>query len=120
MTKRSERGEMKGAQRHAEGNHGPATRSRIREEAQTPAPGRGEPGPQQEPRDEHPPDGTHRLFERREQHDPADEQSDKNRLVKDIERHDHERSNFAVPGGAASHPAMPPEHIDPEHPDARD
>ena len=89
MTKRSERGEMKGAQRHAEGNHGPETRLRISEEARTPSPERAEPGPTQEPRDAHPPDGEHRLFENREQHDPADEESDRNRLEKDIQRHGH-------------------------------
>ena len=120
MTRRADHGKMKGAQRHAEGEHGPATRARIRQEVQEPHAERGEPGPGQEPRNAHEPDGTHRLFERREQHDPADVQSDKNRLMKDIARHDHERSNFAVPGGAAPHPKMPPEKIDPEHPDSRD
>ncbi len=91
MTKRADRGKMKGAQRHAEGNHGPATRSRIREESQTPGAERARPGPEQRPRDAHPPDGEHRLFEGREQRDPADEQSDRNRLARDVDRHGHDR-----------------------------
>lgn len=91
MTRRSDRGEMKGAQRHAEGDHGPETRSRIREEAQSPSPRRSARGPAQKPRDAHPPAGEHRLLEHREQRDPADEQSERNRLAKDRDRPGHDR-----------------------------
>ena len=39
------------------------------------------------------------------------------RLQRDIDRHKHERSNFQVPGGAASHRVMPSQNIDPSNPD---
>lgn len=44
-------------------------------------------------------DGTHRLFEGREQHDEADKNSDKNRLIKDVEEHHHDPQQFQIPGG---------------------
>lgn len=68
--------------------------------------------------DQHPTDGEHRLFEGREQHDNAEQNSEKNRLDKDIEEHDHNRENFQVRGGSASARAMPPNPINPGEPDA--
>lgn len=63
-------------------------------------------------------DGDHRLFERREQHDDAEQASEKTRLSRDIDQHDHNRENFQVEGGSASARATPRNPINPEHPDA--
>ncbi|HEX5581487.1 MAG TPA: hypothetical protein VFX39_07925 [Gemmatimonadaceae bacterium] len=112
------RGKQKGAQEHAEGQHGAKAHSRFLEEIQASTPDRDELAGGGDTR-QHPPDGGHRLFERREQHDPADEASDKNRLGRDIDAHGHVRENFQVRGGAASHPELPSRHIDPENPDRR-
>jgi len=51
-------------------------------------------------------DGRHRLFEERKQHDEAERKSDKNRLVKDVEKHGHDQEQFQVPGGRDVHPAL--------------
>ena len=115
------RGKQKGAQAHAEGQHGEKTHTRLLEEIH--AEGRPDRSDQEqldrEKATQHPIDGGHRLFQRgREQMDPADEQSEKSRLNVDVTHHDHERRNFQVKGGTASHPAMPRAHIDPEHPDS--
>jgi hypothetical protein len=113
------RGKQQGAQAHAEGQHGEKTHGRFIEEIQSAGPEERADVEQrdQSQRDEHPADGRHRLFERRDQYDEAERASEKNRLGRDIDRHEHERSNFQTRGGAASHPAMPEEHIDPRHPD---
>jgi hypothetical protein len=103
---------QKGAQQHAQGEHGEKTRARIKEIIQT-KPEEPEPMEQRPHRDP----AKNRLFSRRGQHDPAEEQSDKTRLSRDIDRHGHVRENFQVLGGAEAHPANPRSHIDPEHPD---
>lgn len=107
------KGKQKGAQRHAEGMHGPKTRARILEQLES---GQAEspPGPDRS----HGVTGKHRLFERREQHDEADLNSEKNRLDRDIREHSHNRENFQVPGGSASSRAMPRNPINPGEPDA--
>ncbi|HEU4629212.1 MAG TPA: hypothetical protein VFS08_05680 [Gemmatimonadaceae bacterium] len=115
------RGKQKGAQAHAEGQHGEKTHERFLEELHAAGP---EERADVERRDEgrraeHPPDGGHELFEGRGQHDPAERASQRNRLEQDVERHGHDRSRFEVRGGTASHPALPPEHTDPAHPDGR-
>jgi hypothetical protein len=88
---------QKGAQRHAEGQHGPKARKAFVEQLRSGAP--------REPRQDDPSvhdsgPGKHRLFEGREQHDEADRNSEKNRLDRDITEHGHERSDFQVRGGA--------------------
>lgn len=110
------RGKQQGAQEHAEGQHGPEARARFLEEIQASPPDATDVQGDQD-RTNHPPDGEHRLFERREQRDPAERASEKNRLDKDIDDHGHVRENFQVRGGAASHSALPREHIDPANPD---
>ena len=115
------RGKQKGAQAHAEGQHGEKTHTRLLEEIH--AEGRPDRADvEQRDREnatKHPVDGGHRMFQQgREQIDPADEQSQKSRLNIDVDHHGHERGNFQVKGGASSHPAMPRAHIDPEHPDS--
>ena len=103
------RGKQKGAQQHAEGQHGELTHERFLEEIQaTSAEERDDVEQHDHERSQqHPPDGGHRLFEGRNQNDPAERASDKNRLVKDIDAHGHERGNFQVPHGRTSHPATP-------------
>lgn len=96
MTKRSDRGEMQGRQRHAEGEHGPATRARIREEVREPSPEQGEPGGGAEGAEggaasAAPGGGRHRLHEHRVQHDPADVQSEKNRAAREPGHHGRDR-----------------------------
>jgi hypothetical protein len=102
MAKR--RGKQKGAQQHAEGAHGEKTHAELIAELQSSLP--------KEPRSERPEDvlmtpGHHRLEEGRTQHDTADQQSDKTRLSRKLEEEHRDRSDYQVPGGAASHPALP-------------
>lgn len=97
------KGEQKGAQRHAEGQHGTKTHRALIEQLQSRP--REEEG--HDTRGLHDTPGKHRLFEAREQHDEADRQREKNRLEKDIQDHKHDRSQFQVRGGKASHPALP-------------
>ena len=114
------RGKQKGAQAHAEGQHGEKTHSRFLEEVNSE--GEGQRAAENrafdaESRGRHPQDGEHRLFEQREQRDEAERNSEKNRLDADIDVHGHVRENFQVRGGAESHPAMPRSRIDPANPD---
>lgn len=108
------RGKQKGAQAHPEGAHGEKTWQRLIEELQS----RPETNARHAGVARHNPGAKSRLFSRREQHDEADLNSEKNRLDRDIREHRHIRENFQVRGGAESHPVMPRSHIDPEHPDA--
>lgn len=115
------RGKQKGAQAHAEGQHGEKTRSRLVEEMSSE--GEGQRADERrafeaQSGSQHPQDGGHRLFEQREQHDEADRNSEKNRLEKDIQDHDHNRENFQVRGGAESSRAERRSHINPGEPDA--
>ena len=98
-----QKGRQKGAQQHAEGQQGEKTHQRLQEKLQS---GRREPDPAED-RASHDDPGAHRLFEDRQQHDEAEKNSEKTRLSRDINRHDHDREEFQVPGGAERHPAMP-------------
>ena len=126
------RGEQKGAQVHAEGQHGERTRSRIREQINAEGaqdetqsqraagdPNRKSRG--EESRTVHERylenqelarDGRHRLMEGRHQHDEAERKSDKNRLTIDVNAHKHDKERFQVPGGRETHPALPPDDND--------
>lgn len=106
------KGKQKGAQQHAEGQHGKKTRKAFIEQLQS-----GEAREAQSADTEHQAEGKHRLFEQREQHDEADKNSEKNRLDQDIQDHKHVRENFQVRGGAHNHPAMPSRGINPQDPD---
>ena len=122
------RGEQKGAQRHAEGQHGPKAYAARKDEindhhreadgdpgpraARDPRHADGSDGHLHERKIEHPSherDGGHRLFENRIQHDHAERNSEKNRRTIDVERHGHDREAFQVRGGNESHPAVPPD-----------
>lgn len=97
-------GKQKGAQDHAEGQHGDKTRAQIarvwdhpgiNESAGGANIGAGdaanEKGPHEHPEETRvhaPPSGSH-LFSGRTQHDEADLNSEKTRQVKDAERHGH-------------------------------
>ena len=85
------RGKQKGAQQHAEGQHGEKAHQRFLEEIQA---GSGEDREDVEQRDlkgpDHPQDGGHRLFEDRGQNDPAERASERNRLEKDEQEHRHQ------------------------------
>ena len=108
------KGRQKGAQRHAEGEHGEKTRARLREDLQSRPSERGE--PESAPH-ESPDPASERLFSGREQHDEAELNSEKTRLSRDIDRHGHVRENFQVVCGAEAHPVMPGSSTIPEQPD---
>ena len=123
-----DRGEQKGAQAHAEGQHGAVTRSQLKQQinndgAQLETRSQREAGDpnrhgkhseeahaaherMMEAPDENR-DGGHRLFENRKQHDEADHNQDKNRLGIDVNRHKHNREQFQLEGGRETHPALP-------------
>ena len=129
-----DRGEQKGAQAHAEGQHGGVAREHIKsqinndgaEDETHGAPrAAGDPNRHGKHSEEahavheamidapvENNDGRHRLFENRKQHDEADHNQDKNRLGKDVNRHGHNREQFQLEGGRETHPALPPDGPD--------
>ncbi len=109
----AKKGKQKGAQAHAEGQHGNKAHAHLREQLES-----GESGDSGEGDELHAAEGKHRLFEGREQHDEADKNSEKNRLDQDIQDHGHNRENFQVRGGSASSRAMPRNPTNPGNPDA--
>lgn len=89
---KSNKGSQQGATNHPPSLHGDKTTSRLREISQTSNPERDRIGPRYDPseiRSHDHPDGKSRLFEDRQQHDEADKNSEKTRLARDIDRHDH-------------------------------
>jgi hypothetical protein len=121
------RGEQKGAQTHAEGQHGDATLSRLRDQT-------NDEGAQEETHSQRAAndpnrhgkdseeahavhedylengelarDGRHPLFEGRKEHDEADRNQNKNRLRKDVAEHGHDRERFQLEGGRENHPRL--------------
>ena len=85
------KGIQQGAVNHAPSQQGDKTISHIAEISQAGNRGEGRTGPQYDSEEikEHQPKGKNRLFEDRQQHDDADKNSEKTRLARDIERHDH-------------------------------
>lgn len=81
------------AQRHAEGQHGQKTIEFLRRQhvEQSSATAKAS-GPRYDPADirEHDTPGKDRLFEDREQHDDAEKVSEKTRLARDADRHNHD------------------------------
>jgi hypothetical protein len=84
-------GVQQGPVDHAPSQHGDKTLSHIAKISQTSNPLKGRIGPQYDPAEirEHDDKGKNRLFENRQQHDDADKSSEKTRLARDIDRHDH-------------------------------
>jgi len=89
------KGKQDGALDRAPSQHGPKTRARLAEIAQS----GGDPldesaGPRYDPEEirAHDTPGKDRLFEDREQHDDAESNSEKTRLARDIDRHNHGRA----------------------------
>ena len=80
------------AQRHAEGQHGQKTTNFLAQQhtQQSGSASKGD-GPQHDEAEirEHSTTGKDRLFENREQHDDADKASEKTRLARDLDRHNH-------------------------------
>ena len=85
---------QKGAQQHAEGQHGEKTHQRFIEQLHSHE--RGEEDVSQQASGA-PVEGRHRLFEDREQHDEADKNSEKNRLGRELEREGDEAAIEAHP-----------------------
>ena len=115
------RGQQKGAQTHAEGQHGPKAYEARKAEINTagserddrPQRAQGDPRASGDEARMHERmmadptlnrDGGHRLVENRLQHDEAEKNSEKNRMMIDAERHGHDREDFQIPGGRESHP----------------
>lgn len=74
-----EKGRQKGAQRHAEGQHGQATHRRIIEQLQE--------GSSAARSDERAPiEGNHRLDQNRQQHDEAEKNSEKAEASREARR----------------------------------
>lgn len=88
------KGKQQGALDHAPSQHGPKTTARLAEMNQTSSPDR-ETGPQHDPADirAHNDVGKDRLFEGREQHDEAEKNSEKTRVARDTDRHNHGSEN---------------------------
>jgi hypothetical protein len=84
-------GRQKGAQTHAEGQHGKKAHSRFIESLHE-----GRPPSERELRTESTA-GARRLAEDREQHDEADKNSEKNRLARDWKRGRIDESSPQVP-----------------------
>jgi len=76
-------GRQKGAQTHAEGQHGKKAHSRLIEQLHESSPDREGRQAQGEPDMQ---DGGHRLHQRREQFDHAEFNSERNRAVREVER----------------------------------
>jgi hypothetical protein len=116
------RGVQKGAQTHAQGQHGPKS-SEARKAEITARGSERDDRSESAPRDPRAAgrdaerhermmadpslnrDGGHRLVENRLQHDEAEKNSEKNRMMRDADRHGHDREGFQIPGGRESHPA---------------
>lgn len=97
MSRRSsQRGVQQGAQLHAEGEHGAKTREFIRShQIRTPVedgPNGTPSGPRHDEQEiaRHDDIGKDRLYDDREQHDPAEKNSEQTRLLRDMDRHGHE------------------------------
>jgi len=119
------KGNQKGPQAHAQGQHGEKTHQRLTEQLND----NGAQDETQSRREASDPNrfgkrtdtaaaphegelemgdfgrtGERRLVEGRQQHDEADKNSEKTRLSRDIDRHGHDREEFQVPGGTENHP----------------
>ncbi len=80
------------AQRHAEGQHGQKTTEFLRKQhVERNGTSSEASGPRHDPAEirAHDTAGKDRLFEDREQHDDAEKLSEKTRLARDVDRHDH-------------------------------
>lgn len=90
------RGDQKGPQRHAEGQHGGKTHDRFVEQL---AEGRPRERSEQEVNAQ---PGSHRLREDRQQHDEAEKDSEKNRLAIEADRGRAHPDDHRPNGGADS------------------
>jgi hypothetical protein len=84
-------GRQQGATNHAPSQHGDKTRRKQAEIAQSGASAADQAGPEHDEREirAHDTAGKDRLFEDREQHDEAEKNSEKTRMARDVERHQH-------------------------------
>jgi len=73
-------------------------------EAAHPADTKQSPGPGHDPAEirKHDDVGKDRLFEGRQQHDEAEKNSEKTRLARDVDRHDHPVDDDVADSGAAA------------------
>lgn len=86
-------GNQASAQRHAEGQHGQKTMEFLRaQHVEQSGASAQSAGPEHDPGEiqAHSTTGKDRLFENREQHDDANKASEKTRLARDTDRHNHD------------------------------
>lgn len=108
-----DRGEQKGAQEHAQGQHGAATRAQLKQQINNNGASAAEQAAAAEDAQAvETRQGKHKIYEGRKQHDEADKNAEKNRLMRDIDRFDLDREQFQVRGGRETHPALPPDGPD--------
>jgi hypothetical protein len=84
-------GQQKGAQPHAEGQHGEKAHARFVESLHESR------EPPSDVSAKSAANGSHRLREDREQHDEAEKNSEKNRLEREVKRHRMDESSPQVP-----------------------
>ena len=87
-------GMQQGAQPHAHSQQGQKTKSRQAEIANSGSEDRPK-QPRHDPEEirEHDTAGRDRLFEDRQQHDEAEKNSEKTRIARDLDRHNHTPEN---------------------------
>lgn len=85
-------GRQQGALSHAPSQQGEKTRARQAEIAHSSSPKKRQKGPIHDPSQirAHADAGKDRLFENRQQHDEAEKNSEKTRLARDVDRHNHD------------------------------
>jgi hypothetical protein len=87
-------GRQKGPQQHAEGQHGGKTHAKLVEQLQAGS-RRGEYVPNE--LEGHPSVGRHRLAEDRQQHDEAEKNSEKNRLLRELDKANLDQNESDIP-----------------------
>ena len=97
-------GIQQGALKHATSQQGGKTRSHQAKVAHASDPTAEQVGPQHDPEEirEHDTVGKDRLFEGRQQHDEAEKNSEKTRLARDMDRHNHLPSDELAQRDASS------------------
>ena len=99
MKDRDERKSQQGGQTHAEGQHGAKTREALLQQLNANGERTGD--REQEARDAVAMrEGKHKIHEDREQHDEAEKNSEKNRLARDVDRHNHSVDDDVADSGS--------------------
>ena len=87
-------GRQKGPQQHAEGQHGEKTHAKFLEQLHN---GTQQDEPVKNELAGDPSQGKRRLFEDRQQHDEADKNSEKNRLLRELDKDGVKQKDANIP-----------------------